>query len=685
MLHPKLINPKSIAVIGGSDNTESIGGSVLKNLIDQQFEGDLYAVNQNKDKVQEVTSFRDASLLPKIDLAIIAIPATEIEAVVTLLLKEKETKAFIIYAAGFAELNDSGGLLQENLTRLITKAGASLLGPNNIGMINQNYAGIFTKPIPKIDKRGVDFVSGSGATAVFTLEVAQQIGLKFSSLITVGNSAQIGVEEVLEYLDDSFIPGESSLVKMLYIEGIKNSEKLLKHCLSLRQKGCSILALKSGITEKGKAAASSHTGAMVNSDLFVAALFKKAGIIRCQSRHELVTCAALLQITNKIPEKLAIVTHAGGPAVILTDRLSEKGFSIPDLNKNHQDNLKRLLYPGACAKNPIDILATGNASQLGDVLDYCNNELPDIQGIIVIFGSPGLGSVKDAFQMIHQKIRELDKPVYPILPSIVNVHHEIQEFIQNGNQAFYDEYLFGTCLSKLMSSTSPLSIAPSESNIDLSKIRSLIKGFSNGFLNPEEVYELLTAAKIKMAKQVLVHSESGLLKVARSLTYPVVQKVVGPLHKSDSKGVITSVLNITELMYNYRKLMKQKGVKAVMIQQMISGKEVFIGSKRESGFQPLILCGTGGIYIEALKDISMALAPVTIDEAKEMVNELKIKPILEGIRGQVPCNLEAFYEAIKKIADLLDATPEIEELDINPLMISEKDIIAVDARIKIKK
>lgn len=656
MLHPKLINPESIAVIGGSDNTESIGGSVLKNLIERQFKGDLYVVNPNKVEVQKTTCFKDASSLPKIDLAIIAIPANDIEAIVRLLLQEKDTKAFIIYAAGFAELNDSGRLLQENLTRQITEAGASLLGPNNIGMINHNYAGIFTKPIPKIDKKGVDFISGSGATAVFTLEVAQQLGLKFSSLFTVGNSAQIGVEEVLEYLDDSFIQGESSLVKMLYIEGVRDAEKLLKHCISLRQKGCSILALKSGITEKGKAAASSHTGAMVNSDLFVSALFKKAGIIRCQSRHELVTCAALLQITDKIPEKLAIVTHAGGPAVILTDRLSEKGFSIPDFKENHQQNLKQLLYPGASAKNPIDILATGNAVQLGNILDYCDKELHEIEGIIVIFGSPGLGSVKDAFQMIHQKIRELDKPVYAILPSVVNVHHEIQEFIQKGNQAFNDEYLFGTCLSKLMSSTSPLKLASSENNIDLEKIRSLIKGFPNGFLNPEQVYELLTAAQVKMAKQVLVSSESQLLKAARSLEYPVVQKVVGPLHKSDSQGVITSVLNITELMYNYRKLMQQKGVNAVMIQQMISGKEVFIGSKRESGFPPLIVCGTGGIYIEVLNDISMSLAPVDIDEAKEMVNQLRIKPILEGLRGQVPCNLEAFYETIKKIADLLNAT-----------------------------
>ena len=685
MLHPKLINPASIAVIGGSDNTESIGGSVLKNLIDQQFKGALYVVNPNKDAVQNTISFRDASLLPKTDLAIIAIPATDIEAVITILLKDKETKAFIIYAAGFAELNDSGELLQKKITKQITEAGASLLGPNNIGMINQNYAGVFTKPIPKIDKKGVDFISGSGATAVFTVEVAQQIGLTFSNLFTVGNSAQIGVEEVLEYLDESFVPGESSLVKMLYIEGIKDAEKMLKHCLSLRQKGCSILALKSGITEKGKAAASSHTGAMVNSDLFVSALFKKAGVIRCQSRHELVTCAALLQISNKRPKKFAIVTHAGGPAVILTDTLSQHGLIIPDLNESHQQNIKKVLYPGAIAKNPIDILATGNAEQLGDVLDYCENKLDEIDAVIVIFGSPGLGSVNDAFQMIHQKIRTSHKPIYAILPSTVNVHTEINQFIQKGNQAFNDEYLFGTCLSKIINSRNHIKVSSSANPIEKDKIRSLINDFPNGFLNPEQAYTLLKAANIKMAKQVLVHCESDLLNVAKSLEYPVVQKVVGPLHKSDSKGVITSVHNITELMYNFRKLIKQKGVKAVMIQQMISGKEVFIGSKREPGFPPLILCGTGGIYIEAINDFSNSLAPVNISEAKEMVDQLKIKPILEGIRGEAPCNLDAFYESIKQVSDLLMVTPEIVELDINPLIISEKDIVAVDARIRIQK
>ncbi|MGI9531019.1 acetate--CoA ligase family protein [Lutimonas sp.] len=685
MLHPKLINPESIAVIGGSDNTESIGGSVLKNLIDQEFKGELFVVNPKKDTVQDIICLHEVSALPDIDLAIIAIPAFDILEVVEQLVNNKETKAFIIFAAGFAELNEEGLKLQNKITQLITHAGASLLGPNNIGMINENYAGIFTKPIPRITKNGVDFISASGATAVFTIEAANQLGLSFSSLFTVGNSAQIGVEEVLQHMDESFIKGKSSTVKMLYIEGVQNPEKLLKHSISLKRKGCSILALKSGITEKGKSAASSHTGAMINSDIFITALFQKAGIIRCHSRHELVTCAALLQITDKKPRNFAIITHAGGPAVILTDTLSAKGICIPDLNDEHSDNIRQLLYPGASAKNPVDILATGNATQLEDVISYVENNIDDIDGMIVIFGSPGLGSVTEAFDVIHKKSSTSKKPIYAILPSVVNVRNEIQDFLAKGNCAFNDEYQFGTCLSKILNSGLASAVSIQSMNKGEAKIKALIDSFSDGFLNPSQVYELLTAASIKMAKQVLVKTESDLLTAARSFTYPVVQKVVGPLHKSDQQGVITSVLNITELTHNFRNLMKQKGVKAVLIQEMISGKEVFIGAKKEAGFPPLVLCGAGGIYIEALNDIRTGLVPIDRNEAKNMVDGLRINTILKGIRGEPGCHLEAFYQTIEKVSNLLIHTPQIVELDINPLMISANDIIAVDARIRIKK
>ena len=685
MLHEKLLNPSNIAIIGGSDHIDHIGGSVLKNLIDQGFKGQIYVVNPKKDMVQGIPSYRDVTLLPQTDLAIIAIPAQDILEVVKILVVKKGTKGFIIYAAGFSELDDNGAAMEKEITQEISAAGGSLLGPNNIGMINQHYAGIFTRPLPLIDAKGVDFISASGATAVFTLEAAQQIGLRFSNLFTVGNSAQIGVEDVLEHVDETFVAGKSSKVKMLYLEGIKNPEKLLKHALSLRQKGCIIVALKSGITEKGNAAAASHTGAMANSDLFVQALFNKAGIIRCRCRNELITLAAILQKTPLKLRNFAVITHAGGPGVIVTDTLTENDLLVPDLSKKHQNSLKKILFPGAATANPIDILATGTAEQLEEVIAYCEHDLKEIDAMIVIFGSPGLGSVHEAYQVIHNMLQTCSKPIFPIFPSVVNVKEEIKEFIQKGNIAFSDEYIFAKNLARVMGNKAPEIVPYPKPNTNDFKIRSLIKEFSSGFLGPKQAYELMEAAGIKMAGQVLVQSETELLKGAKILHYPVVQKIVGPLHKTDKEGVIVNVLNDEELEQNYRNLIQIKGATGVLIQEMIKGKEVFIGGKRETAFPPLIMCGAGGIYIEALKDFQSVLAPIARAEAISMVNKLRITPILKGMRGERSCNLEAFYTALEKVSNLMQLVPEITELDLNPLILTEQDIIAVDARIKIEK
>lgn len=684
MLHEKLLNPSSITVIGGSDHIDHIGGSVLKNLIDRGFNGQLFVVNPKKDEVQGIPSYRDVTLLPQTDLAIIAIPAPDILETVKVLAAKKGTKGYIIYAAGFSELDDHGAALEKEITQHIRAAGGSLLGPNNIGMINEHYAGIFTRPLPLIDSKGADFISASGATAVFTLEAAQQIGLRFSNLFTVGNSAQIGVEDILEHLDETFINGKSSKVKILYLEGIKNPEKLLKHALSLRQKGCVIVALKSGITEKGNAAAASHTGAMANSDVFVQALFNKAGIIRCRSRNELITLAAILQITTLQLRNFAVITHAGGPGVIVTDTLTENGLLVPDLSKNHQNSLKRMLFPGAATANPIDMLATGTAEQLEQVMTYCEQNLQEIDAMIVIFGSPGLASVHEAYQVIHNLMQTCSKPIFPIFPSVVNVKEEINQFIHKGNIAFSDEYIFSKSLAKVMEHASyQIGSLP---NIHANnKIRSLVQDFSSGFLGPEQAYALMEAVGIKMARQVIVQSETELLNASKILHFPLVQKIIGPLHKTDKEGVIVNVLSDEELVKNYRDLMQIDGASGVLIQEMIKGKEVFIGAKRETAFPPLIMCGAGGIYIEALKDVQSILAPIHRTEAVSMINKLRIKPILQGMRGESSCNLEAFYTTLEKVSSLMILAPEITELDLNPLILTEQDIFAVDARIKIEK
>ena len=310
MLHPKLIHPESIVIIGGSDNIHSPGGRVLKNLIDHKYSGQLFVVNPKQAIVQGVQSYNNVKDVPKADLAIVAIAAKYIPEVVRILTQQKETKAFIIFSAGFSEKDDNGAQLERDIVALINEAGGSLLGPNNIGLINQYYTGVFTRPIPKLDEKGVDFISGSGATAVFIIEAAESTGLTFSSVYTVGNSAHIGVEEILEYFDQSFEEDKSSKVKLLYIESIKNPLKFLKHTASLISKGCKIAAIKAGSSEAGNRAATSHTGAIANSDVFIDALFKKAGIIRCYGRNELITVAGILLQKESKGKNIAIISVA---------------------------------------------------------------------------------------------------------------------------------------------------------------------------------------------------------------------------------------------------------------------------------------------------------------------------------------------------------------------------------------
>ncbi|MCG9973241.1 acetate--CoA ligase family protein [Christiangramia crocea] len=685
MLHSKLIHPKSIVIVGGSDNIYSPGGRVLKNLLDHDFKGQLFVVNPKQKSVQGVTSYNDINDVPEVDLAIIAISAKYVLETVKVLTQHKNTKGFIIFSAGFSEKDENGEKLEKEIVELIDDAGGSLLGPNNIGLINKHYTGVFTTPIPEMDEKGVDFISGSGATAVFIIEAAQSMGLTFSGIYTVGNSAQIGVEEVLEYLDQSFEEGLSSKVKLLYIESIKNPLKFLKHTTSLISKGCKIAAIKAGSSEEGNRAASSHTGAIANSDVFVDTLFKKAGIIRCYGRNELITVAGILLQKESQGKNIAIITHAGGPAVMLTDVLSKNGLKIPHLESKESEVLLSQLFDGSSVSNPIDFLATGNAQQLAAIIDFCENKCPEIDAMAVIFGSPGLSGVDDVYEVLDKNIRTSQKPIYAILPSVVNVKNEIQEFVKKGNIAFNDEVLFGNALAKVYNH------APGSEKIkdpvlkNYQKIRKLIDVLPNGYMPTESAVKLLEYTGVRFATPFYIKNKAELNKASESVAYPVVLKVEGPLHKSDVGGVILNISNEKALHNSFQKLMQIEGATSVMIQPMVRGTELFIGAKKETNYPHVILCGLGGIFVEVLKDLSASMTPVSEAEAVRMITQLKAYPILKGVRGQSGINIQLFAQAIISISNLLIMVPEIAELDLNPLMAAEDELTAVDVRIRLEK
>ncbi|WP_456379147.1 acetate--CoA ligase family protein [Lutibacter sp.] len=685
MLHKKLTNPKSIVVVGASNNTQTPGGSVLKNLIDHNFKGDLFAVNPKETEVQGVKCYQNISEIPNVDLAIIAIAAKFTLETIKVLTQQKNTKGFIIFSAGFSEKDEQGKLLEQQLVNEINTVGGTLLGPNNIGLINPNFAGVFTTPIPKLDTNGVDFISGSGATAVFIIEAAMATGVTFSSVYSVGNSAQIGVEEVLEHLDVTFNPETSSKVKLLYIESIDNPQKLLKHASSLLKKGCKIAAIKAGSSSAGSRAASSHTGALANSDVAVDALFKKAGIVRCYGRNELITVASIFMHPKLIGKNIAIITHAGGPAVMLTDALSKNGLNVPEISGKDSEELLSKLYEGSSVSNPIDFLATGTAEQLETIIDYCEHKFTNIDAMVVIFGSPGLFEVYDVYDVLHKKIRACKKPIFPILPSVVNVKNEIEYFISKGNINFPDEVLFGNALAKtIVNSKSSIEIETQQ--VQNSKtIRAIINNAKNGYLQPQQVKELLVAAQIPIVNEAICTSKKESLIASKNLGFPVVMKVVGPIHKSDVGGIILHINSEDKLAKAFDRIMQIKGATSVLIQPMKKGSELFIGAKKEAKFGHLVLCGLGGIYIEVLKDVNTTLAPVSKNEAIEMIQNLKSHKIIQGVRNQEGVNEDLFAEIITKISNLVTIAPEIYELDLNPLLGNSTEIFAVDARIKIEK
>ena len=685
MIHEKLINPKSIVVVGASNNIQTPGGRVLKNLIEHHFKGDLIAVNPKETEVQGVKCYQNISEVPNVDVAIIAIAAKFTLETVKVLAHQKNTKGFIIFSAGFSEKDEAGKLLEQEIVKTINSVGGTLLGPNNIGLINQNYAGVFTTPIPKLHAKGVDFISGSGATAVFIIEAAMANGLRFSSVYSVGNSAQIGVEEVLEHLDETFDKITSSKVKLLYIESIENPKKLLKHASSLIKKGCKIAAIKAGSSSAGSRAASSHTGALANSDVAVDALFKKAGIVRCYGRNELITVAGIFMLPELKGKNIAIITHAGGPAVMLTDALSKNGLKVPEIKGKESKELLEKLFVGSSVSNPIDFLATGNAEQLEIIIDYCENEFSEIDAMVVIFGSPGLFEVYDVYDVLDKKMKTCKKPIFPVLPSIVNVKNEIDYFIDKGNVMFPDEVIFGNALAKTIKNTTSTNKNTTKNKADSKTIRTIINNAKNGYLHPEQVKELLIAGQIPLVNEIVCSTKEICLIEAPKLGFPVVMKVVGPVHKSDVGGIVLNISSEEKLIESFDKIMQIEGATSVLIQPMKKGIELFIGTKKEGNFGHLVLCGLGGIYIEVLKDVTTYLAPVLKNEAIEMIQNLKSYEIIQGVRNQEGVNEDLFAEIITKISNLVTIAPEIAELDLNPLLGNSKEIFAVDARIKVEK
>ena len=686
MINEQLLHPASIVVVGASNNVHKPGGAILKNLISGGYAGELRAVNPKETEVQGVKAYPDVHAVPDTDLAVLAIPAALCPDAVETLAAEKNVRAFIILSAGFGEETHEGALLEDRILDTVNRYGASLIGPNCIGFMNAWHHSVFSQPIPHLHPKGVDLISSSGATAVFILESAVTKGLPFNSVWSVGNAKQIGVEDVLQYMDETFDAERDSHIKLLYIESIGDPDRLLLHASSLIKKGCKIAAIKSGSSESGSRAASSHTGAIASSDSAVEALFRKAGIVRCYSREELTTVGCIFTLPPLRGRNIAIVTHAGGPGVMLTDALSKGGMNVPRLNGPVAEELKSRLYPGASTGNPIDILATGTPEHLRLCLEYCEEKFEDIDAVMAIFGTPGLVTMFEMYDVLHERMQTCRKPIFPILPSVNTAGAEVADFLKKGHVNFADEVTLGNMLTRIMNVPRPAANEIELFGVDVPRIRRIIDSIQeDGYIAPHYVQALLHSAGIPVVDEFVSSKKEEVLAFARRTGFPVVAKVVGPVHKSDVGGVVLNIKSGQHLALEFDRMMQIPQATAVMVQPMLKGTELFIGAKYEERFGHVVLCGLGGIFVEVLKDVSSGLAPLSYEEAHSMIRSLRAYKIIQGIRGQKGVNEAKFAEIIVRLSTLLRFATEIKEMDMNPLLATEKNVIAVDARIRIER
>ncbi len=680
--YENLFHPRSIAVIGASNDDLKPGGRVIKNIRDNGYNGRLWAVNPKSDQILDLSTYPSIKALPEApDLAIVAIPSAFVLNAIEE-LSGRKTGAIIVLTAGFGEKDEAGKLLEEKMCGIADGARVALIGPNCSGFLTNTYKGKFAGIIPQLPGKAVDFISGSGATVDYVMERACRHGLSFGTVINLGNSIQMGVEDLLELHNRNFGP-DNARILMLYMESVKKPDKLLHNARELAQKGCALIAIKSGATSAGERAAASHTGAMATSDSAVSALFEKAGIIRVNGRGELINVACVLSAARgRLKGKRAcIITDAGGPGVMLSDELARQGMQLPRLQEETRAELAKILPPESSTMNPIDALPSRTAEQISGIIDILGeHESKRIDVIAVLTGDSGLSDNAAIYQKISDAMRASVIPVIPVLSSVTSCASKIVRFIENGNVFFPDEVELGQAIGRVANWIAPEEEPSRPEGYNRAAVETALED-RTGVLEPETTRQVLSAAGFRLPEQAEIYQETQLGTTCRRVGYPLAMKVVGPLHKTDAGGVKLNIGNESEASAAWMELLRIPGAQGVLVQPMIRGLEVIIGASREGSFGHLVMFGLGGIYAETLKDAKFALAPLSRKESLRMIRGIRSYALLNGVRGEPGMDTDVLSAYIQCLSRLVIDFPQITEIDLNPVKGVGNTLYAVDARI----
>ncbi|MEK6616604.1 MAG: acetate--CoA ligase family protein [Bacteroidota bacterium] len=705
-----LFKPKSIAIIGASSKELSIGNVILKNLVHYGYTGKIYPINPKEPEVRCVKAYPTIFDVPgEIDLAHVIIPSKFVPQIIEDCGK-KGIKSVIINSAGFSEMGEEGMALQKAFLAKAKEYGVRIFGPNCQGIINSDpdlraYCDFtFTFPEPG----AISIVALSGGVGAIIMQSMFDLDIGMRMYASNGNACDISISEVVKYYGED----EGTKAIILYTEGFYNPREFMKVAKEVAKKK-PILAMKAGRTEAGAKAAASHTGSLAGVDIATELIFEKTGILAFNNEEEMCQIAMAFA-TQPIPKgnRVGIITNTGGPAVIATDELVSAGLQLPALSERAKKILKETMLPEASIGNPIDVVATAGGKHFRSALDVLMDE-ETIDSIYINFVTAPFTDVDDVAKNIIEVNKMKRKPI--VCNFMTNMSLDrfkvTAKILKDGSIPCYS---FPTTAAKALGAlykyhkvrSRNIGEAKVFTDVNKTKAETILKESGVGsseanlptpnsqlptssFLSSGQVYNLLSAYKIPIANWRIADRAYDVAKAVKEIGFPVVLKADAEslVHKSDLGGVVVNLKNMDEVLTAVEKFQNNfqlKDLKFFIQKFLPGGRELIAGVSAQRDLEPLIMFGIGGIYVEVLKDVVFKIAPVTEVEVKEMLSSIKAAKILDGARGEKGIHKESVIEIIQRLSQLVMDFPQIEEMDLNPIMAFEDKVLVVDARIKIK-
>ena len=688
-----IFSPRSVAVIGASRRRDSIGFALLHNLVMEQFEGAIYPVNPSAPSIHSLKAYPSIAAIPDpVDLAVVAVPRDAVRGVVEQCLA-KGVGGLVVVTAGFSETGPEGAALERELRDLVHEAGARMIGPNCMGVLNTDpevRLNATFAPTPA-HAGSIGFVSQSGALGVAILNAAQDLGVGLTQFASMGNKADVDGNDLLEFWEDD----ERTNVVCMYLESFGNPRRFTEIAKRVGRKK-PILVVKSGRTAEGARAATSHTGAIAGADVTVSAFLEQCGVVRANTISELFDIAkALSRCPLPAGDRVGILTNAGGPAIMATDSCINLGLSLADLSAATRAELARFLPAEASLANPVDMIASAMPADYARALDLVLSDAA-VDMAMVINVTPLLATPIDVMEAVTRTAGRHSKPVLAVVMATEDFYEEMKS-----RPAHPPIYRFPEPAARALAQLEryaawrrrPADEAAPDYPVDDGAVRRVLDAAPEGYLSDADAFRILRHYGIPRVAGRAVATREQALAAAEEIGYPVVAKAIGAelVHKSDVGAVKLDLRTPADLRAALSQIdaaLAAKGVSATgyLVQELArGGHEVIFGMSTDPRFGPLLMFGLGGKYVEVFRDVRFGVTPLAPGEARDMIRGLRGFALLEGVRGEPGADLARLEETLLRIAQLVTRHPRILELDVNPFLAAPEGVEskALDVRIRV--